>query len=106
MRLVRFGQVEGGRVIRVTFDGGTADTMPWRFRPTQGDVKVSHAQLGRLVESVFFTEEASLRIEQGAVEKIQKTHVISSPLVCPRTFFGDTVAVLQFWCFPQIERRA
>ncbi|CAN0312687.1 unnamed protein product, partial [Laminaria digitata] len=28
------------RVIRVTFDGGTADTMPWKFRPTQGDVKV------------------------------------------------------------------
>lgn len=32
-------QVDGGRVIRVTFDGGTADTMPWKFRPTQGDVK-------------------------------------------------------------------
>ncbi|CAN0354129.1 unnamed protein product, partial [Ectocarpus sp. 13 AM-2016] len=26
------------RVIRVTFDGGTADTMPWKFRPTQSDV--------------------------------------------------------------------
>lgn len=34
-------QVEGGRVIRVTFDGGTADTMPWTFRPTQSDVRVS-----------------------------------------------------------------
>lgn len=38
--LAQPGQVEGGRVIRVTFDGGTADTMPWKFRPTQGDVKV------------------------------------------------------------------
>lgn len=27
-------------MIRVTFDGGTADTMPWKFRPTQSDVKV------------------------------------------------------------------
>lgn len=34
-------KVDGGRVIRVTFDGGTADTMPWKFRPTQGDVRVS-----------------------------------------------------------------
>ncbi|CAM9949606.1 unnamed protein product [Discosporangium mesarthrocarpum] len=32
--------VEGGRLIRVTFDATVADTMPWKFRATQSDVKV------------------------------------------------------------------
>jgi len=32
--------VENGRLIRVTFDGNVADTMPWSFRPTQRSVKV------------------------------------------------------------------
>ncbi|CAN0452033.1 unnamed protein product, partial [Ectocarpus sp. 8 AP-2014] len=39
-KALKMSPVEGGRVIRVTFDGGTADTMPWKFRPTQSDVKV------------------------------------------------------------------
>ena len=52
--LAQLGQVEGGRVIRVTFDGGTADTMPWKFRPTQGDVKVIAAAVTRnTLKSVF-----------------------------------------------------
>ncbi|CAM9926030.1 unnamed protein product [Ectocarpus sp. 13 AM-2016] len=38
-KALKMSPVEGGRVIRVTFDGGTADTMPWKFRPTQSDVK-------------------------------------------------------------------
>lgn len=33
-------QVEGGRLVRVTFDATCSDTMPWQFRPTQADVKV------------------------------------------------------------------
>ncbi|CAN0029089.1 unnamed protein product [Heterosigma akashiwo] len=32
--------VEGGRLVRVTFDGNVADTMPWAFRPQQQDVRV------------------------------------------------------------------
>ncbi|CAM9353438.1 unnamed protein product [Choristocarpus tenellus] len=39
-KAMKMTPVEGSRLIRVTFDAGVSDTMPWKFRPTQNDVKV------------------------------------------------------------------
>ncbi|CAM9201010.1 unnamed protein product [Phaeothamnion confervicola] len=39
-KAARMTPVEAGRLITVRFDGGTASTMPWEFRPAQLDVRV------------------------------------------------------------------
>jgi len=36
----RMTPVEGGRVLRVTFDGQVSSSLPWTFKPAQRDVKL------------------------------------------------------------------
>lgn len=58
-------QVDGGRVIRVSFDGSVSDTMPWKFRPTQSDVRVSsESSRGTVAEALsLFREPKRFKIE-------------------------------------------
>lgn len=39
-RLKQLTPVEGGRVLRVKFNADASDTMPWKFRPSQKEVRI------------------------------------------------------------------
>lgn len=66
-------------MIRVTFDGGTADTMPWKFRPTQGDVKVIASAVARIRPRLEYTHspaEALIRLVERSCPTLESAVVI------------------------------